>query len=754
MKRLISIIIAIAMLIGIAPLAVFAGGGNDFPPVPCINEGDPIRAEGEYEFDFTGEGVYIDLYTGAAGMYTIESESDLDLYCYVYDGEGQQLGYDDDSGEYTNFKCYCDLEYRTDVYIYVGMWGSSSGHVKVTVSRSDVQSVDVISWPTKTTYLPNDRNPDLAGLTFRINYANGDKATWMPASGEYSDVESPDGVICKADFEDEPTPGYANRVIIECYGFRFVYDVSFLSYNFDEARVTRMPYRTEYIVGLDNHSFYPDGMLIQLCKNGSPVETVNFRNDSPAHPFFQDYVFPDEYSLGDNTVTVRFTNGVTAELTVTGIENPYKSIEFVKLPDKTVYDTTPNGFFPAPDLTGAVLRIHYKNDDYYDYTFENNYDWQILGHYYMCDFESGLSVGTNTVMFEYCGMTCSFNVTGVESKLKSIELTKLPDRTVYYIGEQHPSIKGAVLKVNYTDNTYKTIVFKDDTRYVDGFYIDFWFDGDITVAGANTATLWYGGESVTIDVTFVESGIKRITVAQEPYNNEFALSSVVRPEDLDGLVLNVTYKDGTTESWDFAANGGIFKGSQTFSAAYIQHDGYNAVTLDMAGNPATIYLLAKDFYVMQREIINNADAFGNNATIKFTLEDGKTFEVTFVGKYNENDYATGFFTLPGYGTFSYDLYRNVTLTGVKGVNVYVFQNNEPIFVPMEEGGVMKGDMDGDGEISVADALAALRIAAKLAPETAASVEIGDTDGDGHVTVSDALAILRVAAKLADPSSLG
>ena len=67
---------------------------------------------------------------------------------------------------------------------------------------------------------------------------------------------------------------------------------------------------------------------------------------------------------------------------------------------------------------------------------------------------------------------------------------------------------------------------------------------------------------------------------------------------------------------------------------------------------------------------------------------------------------------------------------------------------------MKGDFDFDGEITVADALAALRIAAKLAEETSDSVLIGDTDGDGHVTVADALAILRVAAKLADQSSLG
>lgn len=63
--------------------------------------------------------------------------------------------------------------------------------------------------------------------------------------------------------------------------------------------------------------------------------------------------------------------------------------------------------------------------------------------------------------------------------------------------------------------------------------------------------------------------------------------------------------------------------------------------------------------------------------------------------------------------------------------------------------VRKGDFDGDGEITVADALAALRVSVKLVPEDSTAVAVGDTDGDGHVTVADALAILRAAAKLAD-----
>ena len=60
-----------------------------------------------------------------------------------------------------------------------------------------------------------------------------------------------------------------------------------------------------------------------------------------------------------------------------------------------------------------------------------------------------------------------------------------------------------------------------------------------------------------------------------------------------------------------------------------------------------------------------------------------------------------------------------------------------------------GDVDGDGEVTVSDALAVLRMAAKLAEPTKSTGASYDFDGDGHVSVSDALAILRVAAKLAD-----
>ncbi|MBQ6553089.1 MAG: dockerin type I repeat-containing protein [Clostridia bacterium] len=68
--------------------------------------------------------------------------------------------------------------------------------------------------------------------------------------------------------------------------------------------------------------------------------------------------------------------------------------------------------------------------------------------------------------------------------------------------------------------------------------------------------------------------------------------------------------------------------------------------------------------------------------------------------------------------------------------------------------VKKGDPTGNGKIEVDDALAALRVAAKLAEPTEELLAACDIDGNGKIEVDDALAILRVAAKLADESSLG
>ena len=77
-----------------------------------------------------------------------------------------------------------------------------------------------------------------------------------------------------------------------------------------------------------------------------------------------------------------------------------------------------------------------------------------------------------------------------------------------------------------------------------------------------------------------------------------------------------------------------------------------------------------------------------------------------------------------------------------------FAPDADIDIPeLPEAPIIPGDMDGDGEITVGDALAVLRIAAKLLPVNEEYLAIGDMDGDGEISVGDALYVLRIAAKL-------
>lgn len=56
----------------------------------------------------------------------------------------------------------------------------------------------------------------------------------------------------------------------------------------------------------------------------------------------------------------------------------------------------------------------------------------------------------------------------------------------------------------------------------------------------------------------------------------------------------------------------------------------------------------------------------------------------------------------------------------------------------------RGDVDQDGEVTISDALLAMRFAMGIISLTEFQQQIGDVDGDGEVTISDALIIMRAA----------
>ena len=747
MKKLLSIIIAVAMLIGAAPLAVFAGGGdNDFPPAACLNEGDPIRPEGSFTGSISaGAYVYLDFYSGAARTYVFESVSKADLACTVYDSSGNQIAFDDDGGVNQNFKVYVKLGYKCDYYLLIHNYGESDAEFTVNNYYSDVANVELVSLPTMRTYLPHMTYVRTAGLEFKITYTDGTTARWFPAIDHYS----PDGITLEANIIGEIQLG-ENDVYMTCYGFDFYFTINVIDYKYDNGVVTRMPYKTTYIVGED-YDVDPEGLAIQLRNGTSGVETVNFQGRYDGMPeLVQFFDFTPPIQLGENVIKVHFYNNVEVDFTVYGVESPVESIELLKQPDKTEYYVYGGGFMNT-DITGAKLRIRYTDGSSRDVDIEEMYQ-EIDGYTVGSHFENySIELGANTLVIEYMGKTCTTTVTGVPSPVREIGFSRLPDRLNYFIGEVSPSLKGAEFYIEYTDGSRDTLWINDDYMIYNNYWIEGYLNGEPQV-GQNTVTVYYFGLTASYYVNYSDNGIKRVTIAQDPEVISYPQTSFVRPNDLTGLKLNILYDNGASEVWDYDENNGAYAGVAIFGGYYIFDEGVNALPLNIAGEYVPLYINGTNFFVMESWVVGNPNSDGKWAVVHFVLEDGDEFEVTFAAAYDKDGYAEGIYSRPGYGNFGYSLYKDAEQDGRLGVQIWIF--DRLIFAPYADSGVMKGDMDGDGEITVADALKALRIAAKLVAPTEQDFILGDVDGDDDITVADALKILRVAAKLADASSLG
>jgi len=148
-------------------------------------------------------------------------------------------------------------------------------------------------------------------------------------------------------------------------------------------------------------------------------------------------------------------------------------------------------------------------------------------------------------------------------------------------------------------------------------------------------------------------------------------------------------------------------------------------------------------------VVTNGD---KQTTVSFTIKEPEMPVVSGVedgGEYTSVaiTWNVGTATLNGEAVES-----GVNIVGVGEYTLIVTNGTKSVtvnFKIIEKPANDKGDFDGDGELTVADALAALRIAARMAESSDEAIAIGDIDADGEITVADALAILRVAARMAD-----
>ena len=103
----------------------------------------------------------------------------------------------------------------------------------------------------------------------------------------------------------------------------------------------------------------------------------------------------------------------------------------------------------------------------------------------------------------------------------------------------------------------------------------------------------------------------------------------------------------------------------------------------------------------------------------------------------ENGYISGIIVdCPGWFTATAGAeYLQGAITDIR-----LFDVNEP---------VLRGDADGDGKVTVYDAVNVLKIIAGVVNADNKVTKAADVDGDGKISVSDATAVLRYIARITD-----
>ena len=302
-----------------------------------------------------------------------------------------------------------------------------------------------------------------------------------------------------------------------------------------------------------------------------------------------------------------------------------------------------------------------------------------------------------------------------EAEATGIEVTTLPTKTEYLEGKDGFVADGGVITVYYSDGSSEEIDLT--AEMVSGF--------DNSVVGEQTLTVEYEGFTATFDVEIIAKTLVRIEITALPAKVEYEAGEEFDP---DGLEVTAYYDNGTSEV--LASDAYTLEG-------YEPTVGDHVITVAY-GEKMTAYTVTVVSKTLVRIEITALPA-------KVEYEAGEEFDPDGleVTAYYDNGtsevLASDAYTIEGYEATEGE--HELTVS---------FGDKSATFTVTVVITIIPGDLDGDGDITVGDALMALRVAAKLTTfENEALFNAADVDGDGDITVSDALRILRVAAGLVD-----
>lgn len=223
--------------------------------------------------------------------------------------------------------------------------------------------------------------------------------------------------------------------------------------------ITKQPVKTEYIEG---QNFEATGMIVKATYLDGTEKEIT------------DYTIENGNELGKDVTEVEIKFGkFSAFVPVTVSENILVSIEVTTPPIKTEYIEG-----QTFDKTGMVVKATYL-----DGTENTITDYNISN--------TTLKADDEEIEVEFEGVKTSVKINVTKNKVEKIEITKLPNKTQYSVGEKFDAT-GMVVKAKYLDGTEKEITDYKITKT------------ESLNIGDTTITIEYEGITSNIDITVKE----------------------------------------------------------------------------------------------------------------------------------------------------------------------------------------------------------------------------------------------------------
>ncbi len=319
----------------------------------------------------------------------------------------------------------------------------------VSLGKPSVTSIRIDKKPAKLTYSVGDKL-NVSGMVVTATYADGTEQAIST------------GYTTEYDF----SKAGRHTVAVAYEGRKASFAVEVVDTTAQTAAIKTLPSKTTYAPG---DAIDTTGLSVEVTYGNGTKKVF--------HSGFT--VKADLTKVGSATVQVT-VEGLSVQYTVKVEEKKVRSLDLVKLPDKTDYTAG-----ESLNTAGMQLRANYTDGS----TATITSGWTTS-----CDLTK---TGASTVTVTYGGKTVTFAVTvraketetaEQEVTLRSLSILTMPQKTEYTVGESFDPT-GLVLLATYSDGSTK--------KRTDGFSASY----DFRTAGPTTVLFQLDGKSVEIDVT-------------------------------------------------------------------------------------------------------------------------------------------------------------------------------------------------------------------------------------------------------------